>query len=229
MVVKVIHNIANTVAINLKTGFIKSDLIRLLIAFQQNYIALKNLCAVFVFKTRVLPYGFSVYNIVRTRLVVFFWVRNSNIITKFVVSSVILSFIIISLNPFTVNDASSDISIVRIDLVLLDGTIIKCKQREESFYTYINPDHYGPVARSIEFPINLTKMQGTYGVIRFDIPYRNKQMPISDVLIHTNRKTVCSRDFTLGLNLAISKLIEQIDSHNNGKNSSGDSESSERS
>ena len=126
-----------------------------------------------------------------------------------------------------VNDASSDISIVRIDLVLLDGTIIKCKQREESFYTYINPDHYGPVARSIEFPINLTKMQGTYGVIRFDIPYRNKQMPISDVLIHTNRKTVCSRDFTLGLNLAISKLIEQIDSHNNGKNSSGDSESSE--
>lgn len=128
-----------------------------------------------------------------------------------------------------VNDASSDISIVRIDLVLLDGTIIKCKQREESFYTYINPDNYGPVARSIEFPINLTKMQGTYGVIRFDIPYRNKQMPISDVLIHTNRKTVCSRDFTLGLNLAISKLIEQIDSHNNGKNSSGDSESSERS
>lgn len=128
-----------------------------------------------------------------------------------------------------VNDASSDISIVRIDLVLLDGTIIKCKQREESFYTYINPDHYGPVARSIEFPINLTKMQGTYGVIRFDIPYRNKQMPISDVLIHTNRKTVCSRDFALGLNLAISKLIEQIDSHNNGKNSSGDSESSERS
>lgn len=128
-----------------------------------------------------------------------------------------------------VNDANSDISIVRIDLVLLDGTIIKCKQREESFYTYINPDHYGPVARSIEFPINLTKMQGTYGVIRFDIPYRNKQMPISDVLIHTNRKTVCSRDFTLGLNLAISKLIEQIDSHNNGKNSSGDSESSERS
>lgn len=128
-----------------------------------------------------------------------------------------------------VNDASSDISIVRIDLVLLDGTIIKCKQREESFYTYINPDNYGPVARSIEFPINLTKMQGTYGVIRFDIPYRNKQMPISDVLIHTNRKTVCSRDFTLGLNLAVSKLIEQIDSHNNGKNSSGDSESSERS
>lgn len=128
-----------------------------------------------------------------------------------------------------VNDASSDISIVRIDLVLLDGTIIKCKQREESFYTYINPDNYGPVARSIEFPINLTKMQGTYGVIRFDIPYRNKQMPISDVLIHTNRKTVCSRDFTLELNLAVSKLIEQIDSHNNGKNSSGDSESSERS
>lgn len=128
-----------------------------------------------------------------------------------------------------VNDASSDISIVRIDLVLLDGTIIKCKQREESFYTYINPDNYGPVARSIEFPINLTKMQGTYGVIRFDIPYRNKQMPTSDVLIHTNRKTVCSRDFTLELNLAVSKLIEQIDSHNNGKNSSGDSESSERS
>ena len=128
-----------------------------------------------------------------------------------------------------VNDASSDILIVRIDLVLLDGTIIKCKQREESFYTYINPDNYGPVARSIEFPINLTKMQGTYGVIRFDIPYRNKQMPISDVLIHTNRKTVCSRDFTLELNLAVSKLIEQIDSHNNGKNSSGDSESSERS
>lgn len=127
-----------------------------------------------------------------------------------------------------VNDASSDISIVRIDLILLDGTVIKCKQREESFYTYEDPNHYGPVAKSIKFPINLMKMQGTYGVLRFDIPYQNEQLLISDVLVHTNRKTICSRKFTSELNLAISKLDEQIDSHDNSKNSSSDSESPER-
>lgn len=110
-----------------------------------------------------------------------------------------------------VNDAESDTAITKIELMLTDKTVIKCSQREESFFTYLNPEHYGPVAKSIRFPINLTRKQGTYGVLRFNLPLSTESPQVSKVIIHTNKKTVRDKHFVTELNASILKLFNEVD------------------
>ncbi len=118
------------------------------------------------------------------------------------------------------NDADSDISITKIEFVLKDRTVIKCSQREKTFFTYLNSASYGPVAKSIRFPINLARMQGTYGVLCFEISQNNKHSEITNVIFHTNRKTICNRVFAKDMSLAVSKLINEVDKQNNHEHNS---------
>lgn len=109
-----------------------------------------------------------------------------------------------------VNSADSDVSITRIDLLTFNNELIKCSQREESFYTYSDPKHYGNVAKSVRFPINLMRRQGTYGVLRFVLPESIGCLKVKKVYIHTNKRTVHDKQFIDELNLAVAKQLKNI-------------------
>lgn len=109
-----------------------------------------------------------------------------------------------------VNDSDSDISITKIEFETEDGTIIKCSQREEHIYTYLNPQIYGPVAKSISFPINLARKQGAYGVIKFDFITAKGLPEIKNVIIHTNKKSISDKRIVNDINSSLCKLFDEV-------------------